>query len=1203
MRKLLLFIMSAAVLGPVTQGQMTVTIGASSLNATHALPWNHSYSYSETQYGIPATELAFLGTIPLSISKIGWYNCYEPPQEHYSLNVYIDQVPGSYDLSSLCTSQYANTNLVATGKQLTGSGFSQSIYYLVLDTPVIYTPGNTLIISVCDTEIDGGSPIPVWAANTFYGNGFYRGSYDALLDCNLATAESEPSVEMQCVDVWMTTWFEFSPLGPTYNLTMLPPGGTGTGSVSPVPGTTIYPENYLVTISAAVNPDSFFDYWEVDGAVYSDKKEETLLMNIDHTVQAYFKPFTFLPLPLIEDFTGIASGEIPDNWDRTHINWQVMYSNEAGGVPPEMKFVPGGSGIYRLIAPKLDGTTATNILLTFKFYAWVVSGGNTFRIQTSTDNGISWQDRWSISIENMTDTVSVNLDAVIGREFLLAFVFEGDTEDIYNLSIDDICVAEMRELDMQNPVNKGSVAPSVGKHSIPLSHEITLRALPSSTWHAFNQSNEPLMFDPSDPGSTTFLFEGYNIDFTGGTWAAGKWYAVSCNPSHLYIVNPANGVLMFVGATGQTYLTGIAYDEVNNIMYACTVGELYTIDRTTGAATLVGSFGVGRNIVDIAYGDGVLYAQCALTNSIYTVNTSTGATTLLGPTGIFAPYLLGMEYDKDHGRLFLALDYLNKTYLGEVDKTDGSVCIWFPLDYSVDGLAIPYGVTHPWELDRWEVDGGFYSNDHATTLIMDTDHSAQAFFTTTLPIYTLTLLAPGGIGTGSVSPTPGTYIYAEGQTAIISAAANPRSLFDYWELDGAFYSNDPANALAMNSDHTAQAFFTVDPNQFCSPNDIFSQLAEPDSIYIDSDAYDDFMGADDFFGLTVPIVGIDFWGGEHDYWPFGAGCAKPSLDYIIRFYEHGSLPGALVYEETITVTKIATTEYYFGSPYYGPLYRYTGMFSVPITLENGWVAVQAVDSGECIFSWVGAGQVTGSTDQGYAQWDQGAWYQSGGDGYNLAFCLLGEPSTPTPTEPPEPTPTNTAKPTATEPPEPTSTEPPKPTPTEPPEPTATEPPEPTPTEPPKPTPTEPPAPTPTVTPEPTPTETPEPTPSYPLGVRLDMPDMAHPGDDFYIIGYLDNPDEPLSKVPTFFILEVYGKFWFWPSWTYFDYPEYAEIDWENIDVPTGTTEVVVIPVFEWPDTGQDIVTGLGFYGAMLNPEMNDIMGNIAVKVWGYGPSR
>ncbi|MGB3975963.1 MAG: hypothetical protein WBM27_06070, partial [bacterium] len=110
-----------------------------------------------------------------------------------------------------------------------------------------------------------------------------------------------------------------------------------------------------------------------------------------------------------------------------------------------------------------------------------------------------------------------------------------------------------------------------------------------------------------------------------------------------------------------------------------------------------------------------------------------------------------------------------------------------------------------------------------------------------------------------------------------------------------------------------------------------------------------------------------------------------------------------------------------------------------------------------------------------------------------------------------------------------------------------------------------------------------------------------PGDEFSIIGYLDNPDAPLAHVATFFILEVYGKFWFWPSWVYFDYPEYPEIDFEYIDVPTGTTEIIVIPPFEWPDTGQDIVTGLGFYGAMLNPEMNDIMGEIAIKSWGYGP--
>ncbi len=124
---------------------------------------------------------------------------------------------------------------------------------------------------------------------------------------------------------------------------------------------------------------------------------------------------------------------------------------------------------------------------------------------------------------------------------------------------------------------------------------------------------------------------------------------------------------------------------------------------------------------------------------------------------------------------------------------------------------------------------------------------------------------------------------------------------------------------------------------------------------------------------------------------------------------------------------------------------------------------------------------------------------------------------------------------------------------------------------------------------------------YPLGVRLEMPDMAHPGDEFFVTGYLDNPGAPLTNVATFFILEVYGNFWFWPSWVYFDYPDHPDIDFSFVDVPTGTTSITVIPEFTWPDTGQDIVTGLGFFGAMLNPEMNDTMGGFAFKQWGYGP--
>ncbi len=129
---------------------------------------------------------------------------------------------------------------------------------------------------------------------------------------------------------------------------------------------------------------------------------------------------------------------------------------------------------------------------------------------------------------------------------------------------------------------------------------------------------------------------------------------------------------------------------------------------------------------------------------------------------------------------------------------------------------------------------------------------------------------------------------------------------------------------------------------------------------------------------------------------------------------------------------------------------------------------------------------------------------------------------------------------------------------------------------------------------------PTPTPVT-TGVRIDMPTMVHPGDDFFITGYLDNPDAPLSDVAVFFILEVYGHFWFWPSWAYFYPPDSEKVDYQLMEVATGTTPVEVMPRFEWPDTGSSLVENLHFYGAMLNENMDAIRGDWAMVTWGYGP--
>lgn len=147
--------------------------------------------------------------------------------------------------------------------------------------------------------------------------------------------------------------------------------------------------------------------------------------------------------------------------------------------------------------------------------------------------------------------------------------------------------------------------------------------------------------------------------------------------------------------------------------------------------------------------------------------------------------------------------------------------------------------------------------------------------------------------------------------------------------------------------------------------------------------------------------------------------------------------------------------------------------------------------------------------------------------------------------------------------------------------------------------------TPVVTASPTPnaTETPTPTATMSLGVRIEMPEMAHPGELFGVRGFLDNPGAALLDIPVFFILQIDDSLWFWNDWTMWMPPDAGNIDFERMIVPRGLTSIAVVPEFIWPDTGTDHRMGLRFYGAMLTPDMLEILGSWTMVEWGYGPAR
>ncbi len=134
--------------------------------------------------------------------------------------------------------------------------------------------------------------------------------------------------------------------------------------------------------------------------------------------------------------------------------------------------------------------------------------------------------------------------------------------------------------------------------------------------------------------------------------------------------------------------------------------------------------------------------------------------------------------------------------------------------------------------------------------------------------------------------------------------------------------------------------------------------------------------------------------------------------------------------------------------------------------------------------------------------------------------------------------------------------------------------------------------------------TPSPTPVIPdtLGVRLAISSTdVQPGDAFWLMGYLDNPGPSrMASTPVVFILDVFGYYYFWPSWSLYHPPEAQEFDFEFRDIVPGSTGIPVVSAFTWPDTGNQTVSGLRFYGAMLDQEFSSILGDYDYVEWGFG---
>jgi hypothetical protein len=136
------------------------------------------------------------------------------------------------------------------------------------------------------------------------------------------------------------------------------------------------------------------------------------------------------------------------------------------------------------------------------------------------------------------------------------------------------------------------------------------------------------------------------VNFGDLTSTNSQLLGVDLTNNALWTINPvtaaASNEVLISGTRGE--ITSIAWDPVTHALYGDTTSgfggadQLYAINSTTGAATLIGDIG-SANIYALGFSQtGVLLGESDATGELLSISTATGAGTAIRPTGISASY-------------------------------------------------------------------------------------------------------------------------------------------------------------------------------------------------------------------------------------------------------------------------------------------------------------------------------------------------------------------------------------------------------------------------------------------------------------------------------------------------------------------------------------------------------------------------------------
>lgn len=211
-------------------------------------------------------------------------------------------------------------------------------------------------------------------------------------------------------------------------------------------------------------------------------------------------------------------------------------------------------------------------------------------------------------------------------------------------------------------------------------------------------------FDLEDVSNYEILYEqeGMNTSWASSTWMNGEWLAL-LTYDDLYRVDTLTGIptsIVSITTTSEYTLSGLTYDPVSEILYANDVEYLYTINVNTGEKITVGALGAPHGWGGM-FGlscdhEGNLYGLNTFDDNLYSIDPSTGAATIIGALGSNVEYMTSLTYDQDSHIMYASGYDAGADVYGifNVNLSTGSISLYQEfvngLYFRVNSLAIPY---------------------------------------------------------------------------------------------------------------------------------------------------------------------------------------------------------------------------------------------------------------------------------------------------------------------------------------------------------------------------------------------------------------------------------------------------------------------------------------------------------------------------------